>query len=86
MIHKSIKDLVTKTFGENIWNRIAEDAAVDPEDFLSLRHYDDEIVYRLITKSAEHLEMNTEDLLVAFGEHWVLATASEHYGQLIQAP
>lgn len=65
MIHKSIKDLVTKTYGETTWARIATDAAVDPEDFLSLRNYDDEIVYRLIIKSAEHLRMNTDELLVA---------------------
>ncbi len=85
MIHKSIRELVIQSYGENRWERIAQDAEVDPEDFLSLRNYDDGIVYRLVSACSENLSMDPNELLVAFGKHWVLVTAAEQYDQLIKS-
>jgi hypothetical protein len=47
--------------------------------------YPDEVTYNLVAAATEELSMPAKDILHAFGEYWVLRTANERYGDLMQA-
>ncbi len=71
--------------GENTWERIKDQAGVEVDVFLSNQGYPDEITYRLVAAASQILGQPSEEILEAFGEHWVLHTAQEGYGALLRA-
>lgn len=84
MIHKSIRDMVTTVHGEAVWERIAREAGVEDDHFLSLRAYDDEICYSLVAACAQVLNVSAAQCLEDFGRFWVLVTAAQHYGNMLR--
>lgn len=85
LVNQAMEDLVVSKHGPEAWTRICRRAGVDVEVFISNDSYDDSITYRLAGAATEILGITLEDVLYAFGIHWVLKTASEHYGDLLDA-
>lgn len=85
LVNKAIEDMVIKGHGEEIWERIKETAGVDVEIFISNESYPDEVTYNLVNAVSEHLELPSSQVLEEFGIHWVLYTAVEGYGNLMEA-
>lgn len=83
LVNKAVEDLVCSRFGEETWTLILERAGVDTVGFVSMESYPDEITYKLVAAASEVLEVPAPALLEAFGEHWILYTAHEGYGELI---
>ena len=83
LVNKAIKDLVEERFGHDTWKRIAEAADFHDHEFLSMEPYDDELTYRLVEAGCKELGMEAKDLLDAFGEFWIMYTAAEGYGELL---
>lgn len=83
MVNKAIEDLVCSRFGEDSWEAIKENAGVDIDAFVSMDAYSDDVTYRLVGAASEHLNLPVDKVLEAFGEHWVLYTAKEGYGNLM---
>jgi hypothetical protein len=83
LVNKAVKELVIEKFGEESWETICAKANFDDGDFLSMSPYPDKLTFDLVASASEVLNVPTEDLLFAFGEYWILYTADEGYGDLM---
>lgn len=71
--------------GEPVWEQIKTKAGVDVDVFMSNESYADDITYNLVGAASEMLNVPAEQILIGFGEHWVLHTAQQGYGGLMNA-
>lgn len=85
LVNKAIEDLVISRYGEDRWQVIKQRAGVDVEVFISNEGYSDEITYQLVGAASEVLGMSVREVLIAFGEHWVLKTAQHGYGAMMRS-
>lgn len=85
MVNKAIEDLVVSNFGADKWQAIKEKAGVEEDVFLSNESYPDKMTYDLVGAASETLGIEARDVLITFGEHWVLKTAREGYGAMLEA-
>ena len=70
--------------GHEIWEAIKLKAGVDEATFVSMQTYPDDMTYNLVASASQILSVPAEDLLRQFGKHWILFTAEEGYGDLLQ--
>lgn len=82
LVNRGVRDLVIAAHGEEVWQTIADKAGVDASGFDELVNYDDAITYALVDAASETLQQSAEDILFAFGQHWVLYTGSDKWGYL----
>jgi len=85
MVNRAVEELVVARFGHARWLEIRDRAGVDVEEFVSSEGYDDKITYDLVAAGSEVLGLTPEQILEAFGEHWVLETAAKGYDHLLAA-
>ena len=85
MVNRAIEEMVCLNHGGAAWERIKDRAGVDVDVFISNESYADDITYRLVAAASAELGLPAEQVLEAFGEHWVLHTAREGYGGLLEA-
>src|SRR5215218_5594687 len=85
LVNKAVVDLVVNKFGEDTWVKIKNKAGVDHDLFVSMDAYPDDITYRLVGAASEVLGIPPAAVLEAFGEWWVLYTAQEGYGPMLDA-
>ena len=53
------------------------------EVFVTMRPYPDELTYRLVAAASEELAMSPDEVLFAFGEHWIQYASGQGYGELV---
>lgn len=85
MVNKAVEEMVCRSHGEAVWEEIKKKAGVEVDVFMTNEGYPDEVTYNLVGAASEILGMPAEQVLIGFGEHWVLHTAQEAYGGLMQA-
>ena len=85
VVNRALEDLVCTKHGENKWLQIKEKAGVDEDMFLSLQSYPDAMTYQLVSATSEVLGLTSQQVLHAFGRHWILKTAREDFGELLTA-
>jgi hypothetical protein len=85
LVNKALQDMVVSAHGEETWERIKAEAGVDVEMFLTNEAYSDDITYSLAGAASKVLDAPVPELLEAFGVHWVLNTAPQGYGQLMDS-
>ncbi|HRH50827.1 MAG TPA: heme NO-binding domain-containing protein [Panacibacter sp.] len=85
VVNKAIEDLVKANFGEEKWNAAKKRSGVKDDYFISSEPYDDAITYQLAGAISEEMNMPVEEVMIAFGEWWVLKTGKEKYGGLMEA-
>ena len=85
IVNKSIEDLVVANFGREIWETVHEKSGIDVDFFLSNEVYDDAITYQIATTLSEEMNMTLSQVLIAFGEWWVVHTTSEKYPGLMES-
>lgn len=83
LVNKAVEDLAHTVGGPQMWAAIRAQAQVDAPTFIGMDQYPDEVTYRLVAAASEVLQMPAEQVLETFGEHWVLYTAQEGYGPLL---
>jgi hypothetical protein len=83
LVNKAIQDLVIKGYGEEAWIEICRKSGFDEEEFVGLEPYPDSLTYTLVKNVSEKTGMDTSKILEIFGEHWILYTADEGYGDLM---
>ncbi|MEM7785834.1 MAG: heme NO-binding domain-containing protein [Planctomycetota bacterium] len=83
LVNRAIEDMATKAGGKGCWQAICKKANVNETSFLSMKDYPDEVTYSLVGAASEMLEQPSEEILRAFGKHWILFTAQEGYGDLM---
>ena len=84
IVNKAIEELVTENFGEAAWEAVHKKSGIDVGFFLSNEAYDDAVTYKLAIAASEVLNMPLSDVLIAFGEFWVLNTGKKKYGALME--
>ena len=85
LVNKAVEGLVCSQFGEETWEKIKSKAGVTEVAFVSNKGYPDSLTYDLVAAASEVLGMSSRDILIAFGEYWVLETARKSYGELMTA-
>lgn len=83
MINIAIEELVRRSHGAATWDAIRLKAGVADETFVKMQSYPDELTYQLVEAASSVLGITPPQVLEAFGEHWVLYTAQEGYGDLL---
>lgn len=84
-VNEAIQDLVVSQYGIKAWKRIAEKCNFPDEYFLSNRSYDDDLTFDIVNATHEETGMSADEILIAFGEFWVLQTGMKKYGALLKA-
>lgn len=85
IVNKAIQGLITDNHGKETWEKIKRKCSVDADIFLSNEPYPDKITYDLATAASETLSISLEDVLISFGEYWIVNTGQKSYGSLMQA-
>ena len=85
LINKAIVELIKTRYGEDRWREVLELAGVPDEPFLSMERYPDELSFKLVHAASNHLQIDAEEILQAFGRYWMLYTAERGYGELLKA-
>ena len=83
LVNQAVEDFVRQGYGDGAWKRIQDNAGVNLEMFVSMDSYPDDVTYKLVGAATEVLKLDAAEILEAFGEHWVLYTAQEGYGQML---
>ncbi|AFY92149.1 heme NO-binding domain-containing protein [Chamaesiphon minutus] len=84
LVNKGLEDMICSQYGEEIWEKIKSKAEVEIEAFISMDSYPDDITYRLVDAASVVMAMPATDILEAFGRYWLLFTATEGFGSLME--
>lgn len=84
LVNTALQQLVSNRFGDSVWESIKRNAGVDVDVFVSMEAYPDDVTYALVRAATEVLGLSADEVLEAFGEHWVSYTAQEGYGELLK--
>jgi len=85
MVNKSLQSMVEDQHGPEVWQTIKSRAGVETDKFISNAGYPDDVTYKLVGTCCEVLNISASDFLEQFGRHWILVTARQQYGKLLQA-
>lgn len=85
MVNRAVEEMVLIHYDDATWERIKAEAGVAEEEFMSHEAYPDEMTYSLVAAAAQCLDLPAEQILEGFGEHWVLVTAQNGYGAMMDA-
>jgi hypothetical protein len=82
LVNQGLQDFVTSVGGDVMWRQVRNVAGSDAELFVSMETYPDSMTYGLVDAASQVLEMPVDELLRAFGRHWILYTARRGYGAI----
>ncbi|HEX8497481.1 MAG TPA: heme NO-binding domain-containing protein [Actinomycetales bacterium] len=85
LVNTAIADLTREVGGEAAWTRVCALADVPQGTFVGMTGYPDDVTYRLVAAASSVLDLSVEEILTAFGRHWVSYTAQQGWGPLLQA-
>ncbi|XP_060762619.1 guanylate cyclase soluble subunit beta-2-like, partial [Neoarius graeffei] len=68
-INTCLKSLVIDTFGEDIWNKLRDEAGVQ-DTFMTYEVYKDDITMRLVAEACKLLDVEASAVLKQFGEYF----------------
>ena len=83
LVNKAIQDLVCEKFGEDKWLEIKKMSNFEDDFFIGLQSYPDSLTYELVKNSSKVLGAESSVIMEAFGEYWILFTAKEGYGEML---
>lgn len=83
LVNKAIKDLVVENHGQEKWDAICLAVGHEEADFISMSPYPDKLTYDLVGAASKILNTDANSILEAFGEYWILYTADQGYGDLL---
>lgn len=85
IVNKAIQELVTENYGEEKWQKILALSTVEEDFFISNEPYDDDITFKLAQAVSLEMNINIKEVLIAFGEWWVVKTTKDKYGTLMES-
>lgn len=83
LVNKAIQDLVCDKFGEDKWAEIKKLSNFEDDFFIGLQAYPDALTYTLVKNASKVLGAEASVVLETFGEYWILYTAKEGYGEML---
>ena len=84
LVNRALQSLVIQKLGQDAWREICETAQLEAHNFVNFMPYPDDVTYRLAAVAARKMNQTVDQVLEAFGEHWILFTAEEGYGDLMR--
>lgn len=85
LVNRAVEQLVVSHKGEAGWLRVCERAKISSDGFVAMCPYHDDVTFSLVGAASEELGLTMAQVLEAFGEYWILYTAEEGYGELLNA-
>lgn len=85
LVNQAIADLITNGWDDETWTAIRVRANVEHQRFFAGEQYDDAVTYALVEAAAEVLQLRPDEVLEAFGRHWILFTGARGWGPTIDA-
>ena len=85
IVNKAIEDLVKANFGEQKWEVIREKSGIEQDFFISNEAYDDDVTFKLAVAVSQVMNLTVSQVLVSFGEWWVLKTTKDKYPGLMES-
>jgi hypothetical protein len=83
LVNKAIQDLISNKFGEDKWQEIKKLSGFEDDFFIGLQSYPDSVTYDLVKNASKVLGADASVVMEAFGEYWILYTANEGYGEMM---
>lgn len=83
LIHNALRSMIREQFGEQKWEEILQRSEVPADSFVTMRSYDDDIMFRLAGTASEVLGAPIETCMDLFGRYWVARAAPETYADLL---
>ncbi|MEY4111389.1 MAG: hypothetical protein RLZZ46_1745 [Bacteroidota bacterium] len=83
LVNKAIQDLVCEKFGEDKWKEIKLLSGFEDDFFIGLQSYPDSLTYSLVKNASSVLGADASVVMETFGEYWILYTANEGYGDMM---
>ena len=83
LVNKAIQDLVCDKFGKDKWAEIKKLSNFEDDFFIGLQPYPDALTYSLVHNASKVLGAESNVIMEAFGEYWILYTANEGYGEML---
>jgi len=83
LVNKAIQDLVCEKFGEDKWKEIKRLSGFEDDFFIGLQSYPDSLTYSLVKNASSVLGADASVVMETFGEYWILYTANEGYGDMM---
>jgi hypothetical protein len=84
LVNRAVQQLVEQHLGPTGWARVCKQAGISDDGFVAVSAYPDQMTYKLVGAVSQEMGMSPEQVLEAFGEYWILYTAQEGYGDLLQ--
>ena len=84
LVNRAIHDLAVQLGGEDAWADIKTRAGVHVEAFVGMDVYGDDVTYRLVDAASAVLGVPADEVLRAFGRHWILYTGRRSYGSVYE--
>jgi len=85
LVNAAIADLAREIGGDAAWQAIREEAGLVESSFVGMTAYPDELTYDLVAAAGKVLQMSQDEVLRAFGRHWVRYTGRKGWGPLLEA-
>jgi hypothetical protein len=84
IVYHSLMDYLNDNHSSHKWNAIMSELPDYPAGgFLLFESYDDSTLLNMIGKAIETAKFEPADLLINFGQYWVLETAPKHFGAFL---
>ena len=84
IVNKAIEELVVSLRGMDGWQHVCKHAGLENFTFVNVESYADDITHRLVASASEALGNSPEEVLRAFGHHWIRYTGQQGYGAMFQ--
>jgi len=83
LIHRAIRDCIKENYGNAAWEKVHQDAGTNDSHFVSLQSFPDDIAFGMVAAACNAIPISAEKLLHTLGRHWVLKTAKQEYGPIL---
>ena len=83
LVNRALQSLVINKLGREGWIEVCRKVHLDESDFVNFMPYPDSVTYQIAAVAAQKMNFTLDQALEAFGEHWILFTVDEGYGDLI---
>jgi Haem-NO-binding len=82
LVNAAFRELIVSLYGDEKWELIRTAVVPDVDTFSTMEPYPDEVTYRMVERACHFTGVSQEELLIKFGEHWVVFTAAQGYSAL----
>jgi hypothetical protein len=85
MVNQAIKSMVIENHGEKMWDSVLQKINLKIQDFAPFEQYDDNVTGDLVGAISQLTNIMPEDLLEAFGIHWVFYAKNSEYKSILES-